>query len=311
MSSSTRNHKFQQSLEFYFDNSILFKFEENPIEWYSDFITINARNNKHEYRVHIPAQVLYYKVDAYVDIDGIHHNPEERYRMQKVPNMSLIKSDFTAFYRPYSLVENERKLSSVSMTNIKITPLEYTFIIQVAYYKSHIPYNIDMNSPNIGYLHYAVQNQHEKGEENNENYKMLYDHFVEVRQRADYIEQNMNIQHADFKQKEKNYLSQLERTRNIIIGLYKEKGVYEDCPVCLECINSDTFVATNCLHSICNKCYDKCVNCPICRDSYNKVITHTPYTAGAADTATIEDGEIWDEDDDDDDDEDDLFVNLG
>lgn len=303
--SLTRDQKFQLSLEDYFDNSILFKFEENPIEWYADFITINARSKKHEYKVHIPSRVICYKVDSYVDIDGIRHNPEERYRVQKVPNMSLIKSDLLAFYRPYSLVENEQKKSCVSLTNVKITPQENTFIIQVLYFKSHLPYHIDMDTPNIGYLQYALQNQHEKNEENNENYEMLYQHFVEVRQRADYAEHNMNIQHVDFKRKEINYLSQIERTRSIIIRLYKEKGVYEDCPVCLDCITSDTFVATNCLHSICNKCHERCVICPICRDSYGKEMN----IAAATNTDDIEDGEIWWEHNEEEDDP--VFVNIG
>ena len=74
--------------------------------------------------------------------------------------------------------------------------------------------------------------------------------------------------------------------RSIIMGLYKERGNYDECPVCYENMKETTFVMTNCCHTLCNDCHSKCVFCPICRDTYiDKPIL--------MDDLDLEDGEMF------------------
>ena len=62
---------------------------------------------------------------------------------------------------------------------------------------------------------------------------------------------------------------------------FDEKCNEEDCPICYEKMEDESFVKLNCSHQFCKTCIKGCIsrgqfNCPMCRTKISEVYTQTP-----------------------------------
>jgi len=278
----TRNQKFQNSIDLYFKHSVLFVWNSHDTEWTSELLTRNQRTEYHEYNVHIPFNVVRYRVDGYHDNIGHFHEPETIYRTQKLPHMTELKKDFNNYFYQYVLIEDDIQMSYVNIQTVNRNVDGIILVIKVKYYKGHLPFPLEeKTSIKSTYFYNRIKDQDNLI--NNLNCD-VYD--------MDYSIKIMNKKMDIYNAEKDKHLKQLERMRSIIMGLYKERGNYDECPVCYENMKETTFVMTNCCHSLCNDCHNKCVFCPICRDVYiNKPIFIDDLEVDFE--VDLEDGEIF------------------
>ena len=275
----TRNQKFQNSIDLYFKHSVLFVWNRLDIEWTCELLTKNQRTEYHEYDLHIPFNVVRYTVDGYHDNTGHYHEPETRYRNQTLPHMTELKKDFNNYFYQYALIEDDLQMSYVNIQSVNRTVNEIILGIKVKYYKGHLPFPLEENaSIKSIYFYNRIKDQDNLINDFNCD---VYDMKYHIRK--------MNKQMDIYKEEKGKQLKQLERMTSIIMGLYKERGKYDECPVCYENMTETTFVMTNCCHSLCNDCHSKCVFCPICRDVY----LDKPILMDNLDDLNMEDGEIF------------------
>jgi hypothetical protein len=248
-------------------------------------LTQNQRTEYHEYNIHIPFYVVRYIVDGYHDNNGVYHEPETRYRNQRLPHITEIKRDFNNYFYQYVLIEDEIQMSYVNIQNVNRTPNEIILGVKVKYYKGHLPYPLEEKlSIKCDYFYNRIKDQDNLINNLNCDVYDMNRLFKKTKKEIDTC-----------KAEKEKHLKQLERMRSIIMGLYKERGSYDECPVCYENMKETTFVMTNCCHTLCNDCHSKCVFCPICRDVY----LDKPVLNDDLEDLDLEDGEIFEHLEDD------------
>ena len=62
---------------------------------------------------------------------------------------------------------------------------------------------------------------------------------------------------------------------------FEDKGNEEECPVCYEDLQDESFVKLNCSHQFCKSCIRKCIytnhfKFPLCRETLTKIYTQNP-----------------------------------
>jgi len=277
---STRNDKFQNSLEIYQKNSVLFKWNEFPVEWRIELLTKNTRSSEHMYVIHIPLKVVQYTVDAYRDANGVNHPTTCYYRNQEIPNISDMRNDFNTYFDYYSLNdENNAPLSFVYMIRNYQTDDCVGCEVRVMYNKKHLPF------PNAEH-EFEVDNRYLY-----KNIKNVNDMMCDMYYEKEYFKFHYYRDKTQENNQINKYLAKMKRMKTIVEELKRERGIKEECPVCYEDMNDNNYTLTDCCHSLCRDCHQKCVCCPICRDDFAK--ENIPFFPPEA-PLELEEGEIFD-----------------
>lgn len=231
--------------------------DDYPIVWDLRYTAKSYHRNSHGYILEIPKKVKHYEIDGYTSVNGAYHEKQTIFRQQDVPTPDEIKNDFNRYFEQYSFEENGVVESCVDMFNIRISEGgDLQAFINVIYYKNHIPYPYKNATMNIDYFKDMLL---EKDKEINELLE-LNDEIKEISRRE---KRNFAILNSIYKKQ----ISQMEKKMR---DLYKQTGESEECPVCYVGMDSENLSITNCCHFICNDCYKKCDNCPMCREVYMK-----------------------------------------
>jgi len=66
----------------------------------------------------------------------------------------------------------------------------------------------------------------------------------------------------------------------ILVAIINDNCKDEDCPICFEKLNNETFIRLTCNHEFCKRCIVECANknikkCALCRSPVTKLYTHT------------------------------------
>jgi hypothetical protein len=253
----TRDKKFNESMKTYFDNSSLNIPDEYPIVWNLTVSTKNTRGNNHIYKLEIPKKVKHYEIDGYTSVNGLYHESETIYREQDIPSPEELHTDFNHYFNPYSLEENGMLESFLDIFSIKyLENGDLNALINVVYYKNHIPYPYKNDSLNIDYLKEIIR---DKDKEIND-----------LMETNNEIISYRKIERKNFMIRQKLYRQQIQKMEKKMRELYNQKEQKDECPVCYEVIKNENLVLSECCHFICGTCYEKCESCPMCREIYMK-----------------------------------------
>jgi hypothetical protein len=147
----------------YFENSTLNIPQDYMIVWNLTLNTKNTRGNTHTYRLEIPKEVKYYEIDGYMSKNGVYHDAETIYREQDIPTPDELKTDFNNYFKSYCFEENNMIESFLDIFNIKYSEKgDLNALINVVYYKNHIPYPYKNQTINGEYLNMNICREHEE-----------------------------------------------------------------------------------------------------------------------------------------------------
>ena len=99
-------------------------------------------------------------------------------------------------------------------------------------------------------------------------------YYYDLREKYDRLSSYHNSQREQnrilIKKIQSNEAVDLTFLKKQFIELYEKVGELTDCPICFETITKETMELGNCGHPICKECYERCIDCPICRKAYYK-----------------------------------------
>jgi hypothetical protein len=91
----------------------------------------------------------------------------------------------------------------------------------------------------------------------------------------------MNIPTPAYRSNIRSFTPQQNTTTYQVFKFDEPCDESDECPICYENINNETFVKLNCSHKYCKKCIKGCLNsnffkCSMCREPITHIYTHNP-----------------------------------
>ena len=262
----TRDQQFNRCFEEFMDNTRDVFYPELK-EWSLQDLTKNKSTSLHQYQLKIPKKCVIYTIDSYTDpITGIRQPGAVVQGDQEIPEISDFSNKFHTYFDKFILMTNGGAVVSYTtlFSAVKTGDGEIDAIIKVCYFKSHLPY------PSKKKTDEQIRDRciFLEGENTILN-ETIYDlNLTKSSQTKKIIQLKKRIVESNVESilKTRDIIDKMERK---IKEYYKELNRKDDCPVCYECIKSENLVTPGCCHYICGDCYDRCDNCPICRDKYD------------------------------------------
>lgn len=257
----SRHEKFLVAFKQFFDE--LSEHHYHDLRSYTlESFTINKTCRDHEYVLTIPRNVLSYTIRSN---DPTIQN-EENYTKQSVPTATEMKMHVYNRFNKDSLIINGTVMSFVDIVNICFTNNDeingdFKAKIEVCYYKSHIPFEVERTP--MEKMTIEINNLKETVIELNDNLSIISDMY------ADKCAESDANRRERIAAKERYYNLQ-ERMMKKLVGLYKNLAIKEDCPICYEAIDASKLKIPACCHFICKSCADRCSpqQCPLCRVAF-------------------------------------------
>lgn len=263
MSRLTRDQQFKKSFEDYM-TSFCDLYYPDTENWLLMSDTLNKNKSKQEYKLEIPKKKILYSIDSFVDSNGVRQPKEDVEVDQEVPDKEEFENYFNGYYGGYILRSEKKVLSYVFIVEIsKEEDLSLKATILICYYKSYLPYpSIDQTLEQLKVQNKNLVNQISYLNESLNDCQLA----LEYRREADTrIRIKLKRERTLFNNK---LYETIHKMQLKIRGFYSKEDNKEDCPVCYEKINDQELMVPGCCHYICQDCYKKCENCPICRENY-------------------------------------------
>lgn len=270
----SRDQLFQKSFDDFMNNQIF----PNLHEWNLKNVTKHAKSNIHEYEFTVQKQYTMYSIDR-----GL-NNCEQVIENQEVPELKQFNNLFYDYVKNHQLTIGNKLVSYVDVSeDSKITDTgDLYFKIEIKYYKSHYPYPTEHTSINdvlenntiLEKNNLELENKNaflkNKIREKNRTIKDLYEQIEEQRFALSYKNQRISILEDEIRANRIKTYTTMNRIEKEFCKLYDKlaEDAKEDCPVCFNRIVTNVLVVPKCCHFICIECFDRCPNCPICRDDF-------------------------------------------
>jgi len=262
----TRDQQFRKSFDVYMEKAIADLELVNLMVWSLTSRGSASNSNTHNYTLFVPKirELYQLNIEGGIETEKID---------QPLPDMTLFRQHFDAYFKSYILKKGSKIVSYLEMTEDSVTDDNLCVNLNVIYHRGHIPYPhnnveteklIEMNKSmdlkikllevdvqtlledigdkdqEIGQLHRKLRLQKTK----TNDFIVKYNHELELRE------------------------SNVRRAHTAIREFYRNSEKREDCPVCYEPIPVEKLVVPGCCHYICTTCATNCTSCPICREVY-------------------------------------------
>jgi len=264
MSRVTRHQQFSASLDD-FMVSMNDLYYPDMKQWFTECQTKNKSSSVHEYCLRIQKQNDLYVIDPYFNVlTGEFMEREVVKEDQEVPTVDEFHTHFHEYFDKYILTRSDTVLSGLSIVDSGIGENgDLNVNIRVKYYRSHLPYPTSLQSPKQ-LKERCVQLQLTNCELESElqaSTEVVMEQSKEIRR----LKRRMNNMLVSATLKLRETIHKMQKK---IRESYEELNKAEECPVCYECIKSEELMVPACCHNICSGCYDRCEDCPICRELY-------------------------------------------
>jgi hypothetical protein len=223
-------------------------------------LTKNKTCRDHTYHLELPHRTEMYRIDT--------HNPAQDNEVGYVDNPRITTQELDKsvadFFSPHFLKIGDLIMSYVDVEAYtgETKPDCDIYVINVAYYKSHLPFPVKLTK---------MQQLEKENRELKNTCTAYFDGIVSyqnqleaARHSVESIRRRMRIDRRTTKEK---YVGLMEKMREKLVGYYKDTNQQEDCPVCYETIEVSKLKIPACCHYICTSCADRCSpqQCPLCR----------------------------------------------
>jgi hypothetical protein len=230
-------------------------------------LTITTENQvcrDHRYYLDIPLKIIFYTIQSDAHNDVVY---QEQHRL----TFDNLKSKMEECFYEFELVVKNVLMSFIKLDKLQkdIPYNDHTtcdrFIIDVYYYKSHLPFQIKRTI--VEELEHNNNLLREQIEDLEDSIRISNFRFEEASLRADKIRRRFRTEQRNMQEK---YSRIIDRMRQKLFNLYRDTNQQDECPVCFESIDSAKLKIPDCCHYICRACADKCnpKQCPICRESF-------------------------------------------
>ena len=246
--------------------------------------TTNKTLSKQVYTLTFPKEIVNYYVDIFVaGEDGIIHPPGPVMKNQQLPTMNEFAIHVNNCFKNYELTVYGKKHSYVEISSFQTLDgteswgvdevnnevmdnyeFGYVVIMNVAYYKGHLPFPAVIRSPQQ--IEQTCKKLKAENRDLTENLQQAIVTCERVTMQYETLRRRLRIERRNLEDKYKNMLATMEQK---YIQLYGEKEAKEDCPVCYEVIPANNLKVPGCGHIICSSCHPRCAGiCPMCREHY-------------------------------------------
>jgi DNA repair exonuclease SbcCD ATPase subunit len=223
-------------------------------------LTKNKTCRDHTYHLELSHRTELFRIDT--------HNPAQDNEVGYVDNPRITTQELDKsvadFFSPHFLKIGDLIMSYVDVEAYtgETNPDCDIYVINVAYYKSHLPFPVKLTR--IQQLQKKNLQLERKVESLEEILESTIQQLDAARHSAESTRRRMRIDRRETKEK---YVRLMEKMREKLAGYYKDMNQQEDCPVCYETIDITKLKIPACCHYICTSCADRCSpqQCPLCR----------------------------------------------